>query len=115
MEAALALPSGTFAPYTNIPTYLVVVRRRPSTRMFVAQLSADPNTNFQVIANLRRGTVGDSLELGRFVDPASFRGVEHLRASEAMTAAEKRFGAQASNLAELGDVKSGIKMGRPGD
>lgn len=30
-------------------------------------------------------------------------------------AAEKRFGAQASNLAELGDVKSGIQMGRPGD
>jgi hypothetical protein len=32
-----------------------------------------------------------------------------------MTAAEKRFGVQASNLAELGDLKSGIKLGRPGN
>ncbi len=115
MEAALALPSGTFAPYTNIPAYLVVVRRRPSTRMFVAQLSADTNTNRQVIANFRQGTEGGSLELGRFVAADTFRSIEHLRASEAMTAAEKRFGVQASNLAELGDVKSGITMGRPGD
>ena len=115
MEAALALPSGTFAPYTNISTYLVVVRRKPSTRMFVAQLSADTNTNLQVIANFRQGTEGGSLELGRFVEPAAFRGFDHLRASAAMTAAENRFGVQASNLAELGDVKSGIKLGRPGD
>jgi hypothetical protein len=115
MEAALALPSGTFAPYTNIPAYLVVVRRRPSTRMFVAQLSADTNTNLQVISNFRQGTEGGSLELGRFVEPKAFRSIEHLRASDAMTAAEKRFGVQASNLAELGDLKSGIKLGRPGN
>lgn len=115
MEAALALPSGTFAPYTNIPAYLVVIRRKPSTRMFVAQLSADTNTNLQVISNFRQGTEGGSLELGRFVEPDSFRSIDHLRASEAMAAAEKRFGVQASNLAELGDVKSGIKLGRPGD
>lgn len=115
MEAALALPSGTFAPYTNISAYLIVVRRRPSTRMFVAQLSADPNTNIQVIANFRQGTEGGSLELGRFVTTEAFRGIEYLRASETMTAAEKRFGVQASNLAELGDVKSGIQKGRPGD
>ena len=115
MEAALALPSGTFAPYTNIPAYLVVVRQRPSTRMFVAQLSADTNTNTQVIANFRQGTEGGSLELGRFVAADTFRSIEHLRFSEVTTAAEKRFGFQASKLAELGDVKSEIAMGRPGD
>ena len=32
VEAALALPPGTFAPYTNIPAYLVVVRRKPSPK-----------------------------------------------------------------------------------
>ena len=55
------------------------------------------------------------MELGRFVTTEAFRGIEHLRASEAMKAAEKRFGVQASNLDELRDVKSGIQMGRPGD
>jgi hypothetical protein len=115
VEAALALPSGTFAPYTNIPAYLVVVRRKPSTRMFVAQLSADTNTNRQVIDNCRQGTEGGSLELGRFVESASFRSIDHLRADDALSSAETRFGVQASKLAELGDEKSRITLGRPGE
>ena len=115
IEAALALPSGTFAPFTNLSAYLVVVRQRPSTRMFVAQLSADPNTNLQVIANFRQGTEAGSSELGRLVTTEGFRGIEYLHASERMAAAEKRFGFQASSIAELGDVKCGIQMGRPGD
>lgn len=86
MEAALALPSGTFAPYTNIRTYLVVIRPKPSTRMFVAQLSADTNTNSQVISNFRQGLEGGSLELGRLVTADTFQSIDHLRASDAMTA-----------------------------
>ncbi len=69
VEAALALPSGTFAPYTNISAYLVVVRRKPATRMFVAQLSGDEKTNLQILDNFRQGREGGTLELGRFVDP----------------------------------------------
>ena len=115
MEAALALPSGTFAPDTNISTYLVIVRRKPSTRMFVGQLSADTNTNLQVIANFRSRTEGVSLELGRFVESQSFRGIDHLRVAEAIKTAKERFGFQESNLAQLGEVKSGIRLGRSGD
>jgi len=115
IEAAFSLPSGTFAPVTTIPAYLVVVRRKIISRIFVAQLSADTNTNLQVISNFRQGADGGSLELGRFVAADTFRSIEHLRASDAMKAAEKRFGVPASNLAELEDVKSGIQLGRPGD
>ncbi len=112
MEAALALPSGTFAPYTNIPAYLVVVRRKPSTRMFVAQLSSDTNTNLQVIANFRQGTEGGSLELGRFVDPKSFRSIGHIRSAEMFALAERRFGAPSLRLEELATA---IHLGRHGD
>lgn len=115
IEAALALPSGTFAPYASTSAYLVAVRRKPSTRMFVAELSSDTNTNLQVIANFQQGIEGGSLELGRFVESASFRSIDHLRAEEALTSAETRFGFQSSTLAELGDVNFEIKLGRPGD
>ncbi|MEI7685479.1 MAG: hypothetical protein WCL32_10655, partial [Planctomycetota bacterium] len=114
MEAAFALPSGTFAPYTNMSAYLVVVRRKSSTRMFVAQLSNDTNTTLQIIGNFQQGVEGGSLELGRFVSPDSFQGFEQLRASEELTLAEKRLGVRAVNLGELGDLKTGIKLGRPG-
>lgn len=43
--------------------------------MFVAQLSSDSNKNLQILSNLRNGEEGTSLELGRFVDPLSFRGL----------------------------------------
>src|SRR5262249_14462584 len=82
VQAALALPSGTFAPYTNIPAYLLVVRRKPAARMFVAQLSGDEKTNLQILDNLRNGCEGGTVELGRLVDPASFTSLERIRTAE---------------------------------
>jgi len=48
VEAALSLPSGSFAPYTNMPAYIIAVRRRNVSRMFVAELSNDTATNAKV-------------------------------------------------------------------
>jgi len=118
IEAAFALPSGTFAPHTNISAYLVVVRRNISSRMFVAQLSTDTNTNLQIIGNFKENVEGASLELGQFVEPSGFKSIEYLRSVDALSLAEKRFGFQAVNLAglaELKDVKSGIKLGKFGN
>jgi hypothetical protein len=112
IKAALALPSGTFAPYTNIPAYLVVVKREPSSRMFVAQLSVDANTNLQVIGNLQQEREGGSLDLGRFFASESFRSIEYLRAEESFILAENRFGAPS---VKLEDLATAINMGRFGD
>jgi hypothetical protein len=112
IDAALALPSGTFAPYTNIPTYLVVVRKRAISRMFAAQLSSDTNTNRQIIANFKLGKEGGTLELGRFVDPLLFTGLDSIRATERFQQAERQFGASAVRLGELATV---INLGRVGD
>jgi len=112
IEAALALPSGTFAPYTNIAAFLVVVRRRPARRMFVAQLSSDAKTNQQIIENFRQNKEGGTLELGRFVDPHLFTSLEAIRAEEKIRTAETRFGAP---VVELGELATGINLGRHGD
>ena len=112
IEAALALPSGTFAPYTNISAYLVIVRRKPAKRMFVAQLSADEKTNLQILDNLRQAREGGTLELGRFVAPLSFTSLETIRTAERFGEAERRFGAPAVELVELATA---INLGRFGD
>lgn len=114
VEAAFSLPSGTFAPYTKASTYLVVVRRRTFTRMFVGQLSSDANTNLQVISNFRLQNNGGTLELGKFVETDSFRSFEHQRTMEKITAAEKCSGIRASTLADLEDPKLGVTLGKPG-
>src|SRR5260221_10731605 len=112
IEAALALPAGTFAPYTNIRAYLVVVRKQAFAKMFVAQLSQDIQTNRQIVLNLREGKADGELELGRFVDPEKFRGLEPLRLAEQYRQAEDHFRAPALSLRELSKA---INLGRPGD
>ena len=112
MEAALALPSGTFASYTSIPTYLVVVRKRPTLQMFVGQLSSDAKTNRQIVANYIEHKEGGTLELGRFVDPMSFTGLESIRAAERFANMERRFGTPSVRLDELATT---INLGRWGE
>ncbi|MEI6234468.1 MAG: hypothetical protein WCT04_15555 [Planctomycetota bacterium] len=112
IRAALALPSGTFAPYTNIPTYLLVVVRKPVAPMFVAQLSGDEKTNLHILDNLRQGNEGGQLELGRFVDPLTFTSLETIKTTERFGEAERRFAAPAVKLVELAIA---INLGRFGD
>jgi hypothetical protein len=112
VEAALALPSGTFAPYTNISAYLIIVRRKSAARMFVAKLSGDEGTNIQILDNFRQGREGGALELGRFVDPFSFTSLEAIETAERFGEAERRFAAPAVRLDELATA---INLGRFGD
>jgi len=112
VTAALALPSGTFAPYTNISTYLIVVKKQLNSKMFVAQLSTDANTNLQIIENFKCGQAGASLELGCFVDILKFTGISALRSAERLEQAERNFNGPA---ARLGDLAADIKLGRSGD
>lgn len=112
IEGALALPSGTFAPLTNIPAYLILVRRKSITKMFVAQLSADTNTNNQIVDNFKHDREGGTLELGRFVDAQSFTSLEAIRTAERFAVAERRFGAPAI---KLGELATEINLGRFGE
>ena len=112
IAAAFALPPGAFAQYANISTYLVIVRKRPIARMFVAQLASDENTNTQIVSNFNDGKEGGTLELGRFVDMLSFTGLDVIRAEELFLSAERKFGAPALRLEEL---TTAINLGRHGE
>lgn len=112
IEATLELPPSTFTPYTNIKTCLVIVRKSPVSRMFVGQLSSDLKTNSQIMANFKGGKEGGKLELGRFVDPFSFKGLDYIRIAEWREQAQRQFGAPAVQLEELA---TSINLGSPGD
>lgn len=101
VEAALALPPGAFAPVTNIQTCLVIIRKRMLDRIFVGQLTTDPESNYQLLASLRSGIDGTSMDLGRFVSAESFVGIEALRTAELFSDAEQRFGYPGVHLIDL--------------
>jgi hypothetical protein len=112
IAGALTLPPGSFAPYTNIHAYLVVVRKGVSDRMFVGQLSNDDKTNLQLIANFKDGRAGGTLELGRYVDPHGFTGLDSIRTKERLDEASQKFGAP---VIRLNEVALTITLGRSGD
>lgn len=112
VEAALALPSGTFSPYTGVSTYLLITKNRIVPKMFVAELSNDATTNLQIISNFKQGKEGGSLELGRYVDAQSFRGLEDIRRAEKFRQAEISFGTAPVRLEE---IATAINIGRSGD
>jgi hypothetical protein len=111
VQAAFALPPGTFAPYTNIPAYLLVIRRNQAPRMFVAQLTSDAKTNLPILDNSRQQLEGGTLNSGRFVDPASFVSLGAMRAREQIEEAERSFGVAAIKLS---DLATAINLGRSG-
>ena len=111
VEAALALPQASFAPYTNIQAYLVVVRKGITDRLFVGQLSTDAKTNLQIISNFREGKAGGALELGRYVALQAFTGLDRLRMDERLEEAGRMFGAPA---VRLGELALAITLGRSG-
>ncbi len=109
VEAALALPSGSFGQTTMLTAYLLFIRKSPSRSMFVAQLTTDARTNSQILTNLRERHEGGAIELGRFVDPTSFRGIDVIRLRERFARAKEEQG--VAEVA-LGDVASSINLGR---
>lgn len=112
VDAALALPPGSFAPYTAISTYLLVLTKSPPKPMFVAQLSGDPNTNSQILTNLANGVEGGAVELGRYAEALDFRGIDSLRVGDYFETASKQIGFPA---VVLEDLATAINLGRFGD
>ena len=81
-SSSICSPARYICSYTNISTYLTVIQRKPSAQMFAAQLSADTNTNREIIHNFQQKIEGASVELGRFVACESFTGITAIRTAE---------------------------------
>ena len=101
MSAVFALPAGTFAPRTQISGHVIVVSRKQTHRLFVAQLSGDDKTNAQIVANFRGGIDTGVIESGKCVPADSFWTIEAVRLQDALLAGQKSFGASPRSLKDL--------------
>ena len=80
--------------------------------MFVGQLSNDTNTNTQVVENFKQGKEAESLDLGRFVDPLTYKSLEVIRRADRFKKKQEQFG---SPVLRMGEIASSINLGRHGD
>ena len=64
LNAVIALPAGTFSPYTAIPTNIVIISRTKTADLFVGQLTPGTDSS-PLLENLTKRKTGGSMELGR--------------------------------------------------
>ena len=111
VNAIIALPAGTFSPYTAIPLNIVFISRNKTVDFFIGQLS--PTTDSKLLLNnLRKRISGTSIELGRLVKPREFTSWQQMVTSEEEQRLAKRSGLQAVRVK---DAVSAINLGKQTD
>ncbi|MEG4280905.1 hypothetical protein QUA62_26065 [Microcoleus sp. MON1_C1] len=100
IDAALSLPSGTFAPLTQIESLLLIIRRQKPLRLFVGELKSDQTSNV-LLQNLKARKRGKTFQLGTLVDSTSFRSFSTLVAEYEIKELAKGLGLSPTPLSEI--------------
>jgi hypothetical protein len=101
IDAALSLPSGTFAPATQIPGLLLIIRRKKPSHLFVGELTSDLSYRDALLKNLKARKIGKAPHLGALVDSISFRSFPTLVAEYEIKELAKGLGLSPTLLTEI--------------
>ncbi len=101
VDAALSLPSGTFAPAAQISGLLLIIRREKPSSLFVGELTPEPNNSDILLKNLKIRKAGKIPQLGTLVDPASFRSFPTLVAEREVESLARSLGLPPTPLSEI--------------
>jgi len=104
VDAALALPRGTFSPAITMGALLLVVRRQGPTHLFVGELTPDRGSSDILLKNLMARKEGKVPQLGALVDPEAFRSLETLVAQREVEAVVRRLGLSPTRLCKIAEV-----------
>ena len=111
IEAVMALPAGTFAPYTNVQTNIVIVRKKTFENIFVAQLTNDVKTNEEIISNYRSQKDTGNIGTGKYTVSKDFKDISSLRLADELVETYQIYGTPA---VRLGDIAKATILGRFG-
>ena len=109
IDGLFHLPEGTFSPYTNISSYLVLASIGKKEKCFVAELTSNESTNNVIFNNYKKKEKGKSIQLGRLIKYDTFTSFKALVSSEKIEIMGKRTGLDPINISELVDDISLLK------
>ena len=101
IDAILSLPSGTFAPATQIPGLLLIIRKKKPSRLFVGELTTDLSYRDTLLKNLKARKTGKTPHLGALVESTSFRSFSTLVAEYEIKALAKELGLSPTPLPKI--------------
>lgn len=109
IEAVFAVPSGAFAPMTNIPSNLILVSKKVEEKTFVAEISQDDTTNKTILQNFKNQKEGKAIQLGCFVDIIEFKSLIALVSEKEMQELGKRIGYPTILLTDIAIAINALK------
>lgn len=110
VEAVFAVPSGTFAPLTNISSNLILISKKIKVKTFVAEISKDEITNKTIIQNFKNQKEGKAVQLGCFVDFMEFKSMNALVSEKEIQELVKRIGYPPILLTDISISINALKV-----
>lgn len=109
VDAVFSVPSGAFAPLTNIPSNLILVSKKSKEKTFVAEISQDDTTNKRILQNFKNQKEAKAIQLGCFVDFMEFKSLNSLVSEKEMQELVKRIGYPPILLTDISKSINALK------
>ncbi len=109
IDAVFSIPSGAFAPTTNIPSNLILITKQNKEKAFVAEISQDDTTNKTILHNFHIQKEGKAIQLGCFVEILEFKSFNALRSEKEMPDLVKRIGYPSILLTDISKSINALK------
>lgn len=109
VDAVFSIPSGAFAPMTNIPSNLILISKQNKEKTFVAEISQDDTTNKTILHNFKNQKEGKAIQLGCFVNFLEFKSLNALVSEKEMQELVKRIGYPPILLTDISKSINALK------
>lgn len=109
VDAVFSIPSGAFAPMTNIPSNLIFISKQNKEKTFVAEISQDNTTNKTILHNFKNQKEGRAIQLGSFVEFLEFKSLNALISEKEMQELVKRIGYPPILLTDISKSINALK------
>jgi hypothetical protein len=101
LSAFIALPAGTLAPISAIQSGIAILRKGPQERIFVGELTDNPDRARVLLGNLQTRSQVKEIPLGRLVSVQEFRGYDSLVLQEIGKVMAEQLGMESVPLTDI--------------
>jgi len=110
VDAVFSIPSGAFAPMTNIPSNLILISKQIKEKTFVAEISQDDTANKTILQSFKNQKEAKAIQLGCFVDFLEFKSLNALISEKEMQELVKRIGYPPILLTDISKSINALKV-----
>ena len=113
VDGFFAIPTGTFAPFTNISSNLVIFSKQKKDNTFIAEISKNEDTNNAIFENYINRKQSKVLQLGTLVNIKEMKSFHGLVSQNELEQLVKRIGYGATLLSDIAVSINQLKQDNP--